>query len=72
MILTIATPDTDRLTKAFAKVCMIYGLLNDLCGENEPGYTRRLEWLETESRNLADLAMQQVEQRKQEILDNAL
>ena len=68
----IATPDADKLTKAFAKVCMIYGLLNDLDGDNKPGYTRRMEWLETESRALANLARQHCEQRKQETSDNEL
>ncbi len=72
MILTIATLEADRLTKAFAKVCMIYGLLNDLDSDNEHGYTRRMEWLETESRALANLARQHCEQRKQETLDNEL
>lgn len=71
-MITSTTPSADRLTKAFAKVCMIYGLLNDLGGETEHGYLRRMEWLETESRALANLARQHCEQRKQETLDHEL
>ncbi len=63
---------TGSLVNAFARVCMVYGLLNDLDDDNSPGYTRRLEWLQSETMALARITEQLYGQRKQEVLDNEL
>ena len=63
---------TNPLINAFAKVCMVYGLLNDLGGDNKLSYTRRLEWLESQAQGLVRVTQKMIRQRKQEVLDNEL
>ncbi len=63
---------TNPLINAFAKVCMVYGLLNDLGGDNKLAYTRRLERLESQAQELVRVTQKMIRQRKQEVLDNEL
>ncbi len=63
---------TTPLINAFAKVCMVYGLLNDLGGDNTLAYTRRLERLESQAQELVRVTQKMSRQRKQEVLDNEL